>query len=138
MSEIVVGNRWLYDTLAGDATLAGQAPGGVHEGEAPSGSAYPLVLFQWIGGFDSAVLNAIRIWHSGVWIVKAIGVGPSLASLSDVAARIDLLLHRASGAPSGGVVHTATREAPHRSAYTDAGVRYVELGGRYRIQVSRS
>lgn len=132
--ETIVADTWIYSTLTGDSALMGEVTG-VHSTSRPRDSDLPAVIFDWIAGSDITYINGIRVWHSGVWVVKAVAATTSWADLQAAAERIDVLLHRQSGTAAGGTVFTATREAPHRQAYSDEGVSYRELGGRFRIEV---
>lgn len=132
--ETLVGDTWLYATLTGDAALMAEVTD-VHSTSRPQGSQLPAVVFEWLAGRDVTYVNGIRVWHSGVWIVKAVAQTSSWSDLDAAAERIDALLHRQSGTGAGGTVFTSTREAPFRSSYSDEGVHYRELGGRFRIDV---
>lgn len=135
--ETIVADTWLYETLTGDSALMAEVTG-VHSTSRTRDSELPAVVFEWLAGTDVMYVNGIRVWHSGVWIVKAVDVTSSWTDVQTAAERIDALLHRQSGSPTGGTVFTATREAPFRSAYTNEGVSYRELGGRFRIAVQKS
>lgn len=135
MDETLVADTWLANTLTNDAQLMGEV-NGVYSSEAPQGAPMPYVIFEWMGGTDVTFVNGIRVWHSGVWVVKAVDETTTFADLQTAAERLEALLHRQSGNNSGGTVFTATREAPFRSAYSDdSGKSYRELGGRFRIEV---
>lgn len=137
MSEPIVADTWLYATLSGDATLTGIVTS-VEQGIAPAGTAVPYVVFGYLGGADLMVVDRIRVWHNGVWVVKAVTTGSDWTAITEAADRIDELLHRQSGTPSGGVVLEAVREGVHRADYITDGVRHLELGGRYRILAQQS
>lgn len=132
MSETLVVDTWLYSTLSSDATLDGIVTT-VEQGIAPAGTKVPYVVFAYLGGADLMVVDGIRVWHNGVWIVKAVTSGSDWTAIGQAADRIDELLHRQSGNPAGGVVLSAVREGEHRSDYFQDGVRNLELGGRYRV-----
>lgn len=132
--ETIVADTWLYTTLTGDAALMAEVTG-VHSTQASQDAELPYVMFEWLAGTDVTYVNGIRVWHSGVWVVKAVDDTSSWTDLQTAAERIDTLLHRQGGSPSGGTVFTSTREAPFRASYSDEGVHYRELGGRFRIEV---
>lgn len=146
--ETIVADTWLYETLNSDSTLMA-AVNSVHSTQASRTSILPYVVFEWLAGSDIMYVNAHRVWHSGVWIVKAVATTGSWNDLSAAAERIDVLLHRQSGIPSGyvdvysdgmaiGQVFSSVRESAFRNAYSDEGRQYRELGGRFRIDVQKS
>lgn len=135
--ETLVADTWLHQTLTGDVALMAEV-NSVHSSQAPQNAVMPYVVFDWLGGQDVTYVNGIRVWHSGLWVVKAVDEATTYSVLSAAADRIEALLHRQGGNPDGGTVFTATREAPFRSSYSDdAGKSYRELGGRFRIEVQR-
>lgn len=138
MSESQVSARWLYDTLSGDATLAGYAPGGVWDSQAPENVDYPVVVIGWQGEFDVYVVGAARVMASQAWLVKAVGDEASFDVLYDAASRIDVLLHDTSGTATGGTVFASTRERGMRLDELARGVPYRHLGGVYRLLTQKS
>lgn len=134
----MVAAAWLYETLAGDATLAGMlavAPSGgpgVYDTEAEEGATFPYVVFD--AREQSSVLGtgARRVWQDGVWIVRGVAEGESFGELEGIANRIDALLHRQSGTVEGGRAE-AFQEDPFELAYSIGGRKFRELGGAYRV-----
>lgn len=146
--ETIVADTWLYETLTGDTALMAEV-NGVHSTQASQAVALPYVVFEWLAGTDVMYVNAHRVWHSGVWVVRAVAQTGSWNDLSAAADRIDVLLHRESGFPTGwvdvwsagwviGRVFSSVRESAFRNAYSDEGRQYRELGGRFRIDVQKS
>lgn len=127
--------EWLVTTLA-DATLAGLVPSGVWNMQAPENTAYPLIVFQMMAGNDYAAVGANRIWTNLVYMVKVIGETADFSTLSAAAARIDALLHRASGNATDGTIWSCVREQTIRLPDAIAGRQYRQAGGLYRIYAS--
>lgn len=142
MNEDDVAGQWLYSTLVADATLAALTPGGIHEGVAPPDVTTPYVVFAFVSGVDRMAVGAIRVWTDMLWDVTAVAQGTDTRVLRPISARIDALLHDASGTvASGGVVLTANREAvirrgPERDA-TD-GRLYLYRTQEYRVKAQKT
>lgn len=133
---------WLYQTFAGDSTLApliGGAAPRIYNGVAPAGSQYPFVVLQLLsGGNDLMALGAIRIWADMLWLIKAVTKGASTGPLEPIANRIDQLLHAASGTVTSGVIWECVRERPFELPTVENGVSYQQIGGEYRIKASNA
>lgn len=146
MSELSVAATWIYETLAGDATLVAliaSAPGrpgdpGIYDEKAEQGAAFPLVLFQDNNPEDVLGVGARRLMQSGEWLVRVVGQTRSYESLVTIADRIDTLLHLQDGSVSGGAVEGCHRERPYRLAYDVEGVEYREMGGFYYLYAKES
>lgn len=108
---------------------------GVYSDIAPQGTKFPYVIFSFQGGHDVSTVNALRIWSSLLYQVKAVTDSPSFGSIAGIVRQIDILLHRASGAPTGGVVVSCDRQDPLRYVEFTNGEQYLHLGGLYRLQV---
>lgn len=136
--EMAAAREWLFSTLTADATLIALLPGGATAGvnhrRAAQGTAYPIVIYQFMSGVDYAAVGAYRIWTNMVWLVKAVGASADAATIDAIAARIDTLLQRGSGTPASGVVASCVRESVVDYVDDVAGsVPYSHLGGNYRI-----
>lgn len=131
---------WLYATLAADSALAALVggPGSprIFSELAPSGSAFPLVLFTLQSSTDVVgATESTRIMIDAVYAVTAIAeTGTWVGDLQDIADRIDAALHSSVG----GIVDSTTVFTSHRIQ----GLRLLEerdgrqfrrLGGIYRI-----
>lgn len=131
-AETAAADDFLYTTLHGDATLMGLVTDVVNT--EPAGVlAYPFVIFQFMSGIDYAAVGAFRIWTNMVYLVKVVGDTPVYADLTAAVARIDTLLHRASGAVTDGTVWSCVREQAFRMPETVAGRQFRHDGGLYRI-----
>jgi len=105
---------------------------------APSGAAYPLVVYSHQGSHDVRGVGPTRIMASMVYQVKVIGIGSAagFGAVKAVADRIDSLLHGASGSVVDGRVLSCVREQGISYVETSGSVAYSHLGGLYRLQVA--
>lgn len=136
--EITVAERWIYSVLAADGALTAAAPGGIHSELAPAGTAYPFVVFQWMGADDVYGTGATRIMVRPLYLVKAVGTGTSKIALETAARRVDALLHQKSNITlATGEVLASHREAPFSLATLENGIQYRHLGGLYRLYIQQ-
>lgn len=125
-------SQWLYSTLSVSAVTT-LATGGVHVGIVPTTVDPPYVVARMpTGSDDLMVVGAVRIWSPQLWDV--IAVSEVWETADKIAAAVDLLLHKGSGAPSSGIVHECTRERQISFDEEDEGVQYVYVGGTYLIK----
>ena len=92
-AELPTIEKWIYQQLAGDATVTGIVGNRIYSEIAPQGAIFPLVLFAHIGNVD--VLRAGRNGRmaKNIFLVRAIGEGSSTTGvLKTVADRFDPLL----------------------------------------------
>ena len=96
--EGAYGLQWLKSTLAGDATLSIDVPGGVYRGVAPPGTLTPFVIISLQSpGIDVLTVNAYRLMSQPLFMVKAVGPASITAAIVAAANQIDALLGRSSG-----------------------------------------
>lgn len=130
--------RHIVTTLRGDATLsAALGAGKVHQGVAPEGAAYPLVLVQsYTSPVDTTYNGGARAMTVGTYSVRVVGHGDSMGPLLPIVQRVDELLHDSEGIYPEGDVVACHRTEETEMAEVRAGrtVRY--LGGRYSIVVA--
>jgi hypothetical protein len=108
--EPAVAEEWLSATLNGDPTLTALVPGAAWNTQADEGTSYPL------------------------YMVKVIGETAAFLDVDVAAARIDALLHRASGTVADGTIVSCVREQTFRLSESIAGgLQYRQAGGLYRI-----
>lgn len=134
--EPAVAEEWLDGLLNGDATLTGLVPSGAWNAQADEGTAFPLIVYQMMSGIDLAVVGAVRIWTNLIYQVKVIGQTANYAALNAAVARIDTLLHRASGSAADGTVWACVREQTIRLPDSVAGKQFRHAGATYRIYAS--
>lgn len=131
---------WTIATLKASAPFMAAVPGGVHEGVAPAGTAYPhcVVNVQSPGNDVMAVagarLMAVPLIQVAVWGLAESGWG-ELITAADAA---DAVLHQARhGTPptnDADVLSSLREQSVIRSVLED-GTLYSVLGGLYRQQV---
>lgn len=132
--EADVADEFLYNTLHGDAALMGLVTN-VYNSEGTQGIViYPAVIFQFMSAVDYAAVGAARIWADMIYLVKVVGETADYAVLGPAVARIDTLLHRASGTVADGTVWSCTREQPFRMPDSLASKQYRHAGATYRIR----
>jgi uncharacterized membrane protein YjdF len=131
--EVVdIADRWLKETLTGDATLSGMVGGRITGDDYPTDWVNPLVQYEMSSTRDTYGVGAVRIATHSVYVVKVIGEGSSYAPLRPIAQRIDALLHGARQTTAYGHIEI-WREAVVRYPETVVGVRHRHLGGMYRV-----
>jgi hypothetical protein len=137
MAETNAAEKWIYATLAADATLTGLVGTRIYRNRVPQDvtSPYPCVVFAYLSGRDRRGVGTWRAWSNTLYVVRGIDeTENSLGPLKTVADRIDAVLHGASGATSEGTVWAAVREEPYSLSEEGPGGRIFEhLGGIYRI-----
>lgn len=125
--------EWLYETLSGDATLAGLTPGGFHEHPAPEGTAGDRVTYQLQAPRDVDVVGSHRVLEELLVLVRVIGDGRSTKRLQPAADRLDVLLQRASGTTEDARILNCRRLSTFWLPEVSQGKHYRHLGGIYEI-----
>jgi hypothetical protein len=139
---------WLTQTLGGDSTLAGFAPGGVWRAVAPPDTPVPYVIMSHQAGGDVVTLDGYRVLTSMVIQVKAVGPAGITDTINSAAARIDRLLGGPPGRAAGqttimvnavaeGYMYDTHREQPLVVDETVNGEDWTNIGGFYRCQVGQ-
>lgn len=127
----------LIAKLAGDATLATLAPGGVFREVAPQGVAEPYVIVQLIGHRDDYQLNRAQAFEDCTYMVKAVQQANSGTAVQAVADRVQALLHNGTLTITGYRLVNLMRT--ERIAYVeideDRDRRYQHRGGLYEVLV---
>lgn len=134
MNELTRAERWLYERLSGDATLAALVGGRVYSTVAPQGAVYPFVLYSLLYSADVATANNTRVFARLSYVVRAVGQTASNASLEAIADRVDVALQRID-APTAGAHAEAGRERAFFLGEIVDGVQYRHVGGVYRLLV---
>jgi hypothetical protein len=139
VQETFRAEQWLYSLLSGDTGAGGVSTlvgGRIYAYIAPSGAAYPLVVFSHQAGHDVRGVGTTRIMASMVYQVKAIGKGSAanFGAVKAVADRIDALLQGSSGSVADGYVVSCVRETPVSYVETNGSDVFSHLGGLFRIQ----
>jgi len=134
--EMEIGFEFLYQALVGDAQIVADVGAGqVYEDEAPAEAVYPfIVIGMGESGQDAVGANNQRCMVVCSALVRVVGLGNDMVRLKRVCARVDAVLHGASGMMGGHMVMT-TRERPFRSSGWVGNVLYKNLGGFYRVEI---
>jgi hypothetical protein len=143
VSEVVLGMRFLYAKLSTDSSLMTLAPGGVHRGSAPSGTATPFVVIAHQAGRDSLTMNRTRLMSKILYQVRAVGPAKNTTAIEGAANRIDTLLKKEPGAPpesvSGGLIDAYYREEPLQfDEIVPPGDKWSNYGGLYRLEIEQT
>jgi hypothetical protein len=130
MNEADIVAEWFYSTIHGDPVLA---PYPCYEEPAPAEATFPRITFSQSSGGEVQGHNAIRIFYSGIWLVKGIDRYASFSRLKVIANRLDEILHRADGLVVSGNVLFCVREESIRLAEIDNGIQYRHSGFLFRV-----
>lgn len=134
------GFDFLFGVLNPLATAGGG--GGAHLGIAPEATASPFTVYSLQSGTDLMVINGVRVWNNGLYLVKACGPVTQSAAIYALAASNDAALHRQGGISVGsgtGLMLSCTREQTIVLPETvvNAG-QWLNVGGLYRLYVQAS
>lgn len=129
--ETTAAERWLYETLAGDAELTALVSDRIFGYIAPIEAVFPLVVFQVQAGADVRGVGPTRIMSALTMVVRGVDRGQSFVGLEAIADRIDALLQGRSGVGVLGCV----RLEPLALAEVVDGIQYRHLGGIYQMYV---
>ncbi|MFN8533848.1 MAG: hypothetical protein U0556_09895 [Dehalococcoidia bacterium] len=140
MIEIERAVEWAVDTLKADDGAGGVntlAGGRIYSGRsAPPEATRPYVLVHGEPGED-LLGNGGRIWHAGTLVARGVAEGwsdlPALALADRIDGQLEGKRHQPAG--SDATLVTCQRERSWRNEYIVAGIRFVELGGRYRVAI---
>lgn len=146
VTEITIGEAWIYELLATDPTLNGLGydDSRVWSAIAPAGTPYPYIIITRQASRDVNGLGnrLARIMSSVLFQVAAIDEGPQWEDLAAAAKRIDELLHGKEGTVFDddgttplGYVLSSVREQPFSLVEAVEGKQYRRLGGLYRLQL---
>lgn len=127
-----------------DTTLTPLASGGAWEGVGPVNAVPPYIVYQLDAASDVAGVAGIRLWHSGLYLVKVTGpaAGAGFAALVTIADAIDAALQlvgdRTIGAASDGFLIRCEREGviPIPPELVN-GETWASLGALWRIQAKQ-
>lgn len=127
--------EYLYGALSGDDTLAPLIHG-VFEGVADAGTDTPYIVFFQQSSNDTTGQNGYRLLTQDLWMVEAISTADDYTTLKTIADQVDTLLGRvihANGADSTQL--SLVRERPSQRLEVTGGVKYLRLGGQYRVWI---
>lgn len=130
---------WIYGTLSEDSTLMGLIGGLDHLSGTLSAVPLetPYVTFLCQSSRDVGGVGGIRISTDNLYIVKAVAQGGTWDDVSQIASRVDYLLHRpGSVMTEGSGSLSCIRESIVQYPEVTEGLQYRHLGGIYRIRAS--
>lgn len=133
---------WVVATLRASSAFLAATPGGVHEGVAPPGTAYPhCTVSMQSPGADRMGVAGYRLFATPLIAVQVWGLAENgWSALVTAADTADALLHQARHASAGvgtpdATVISSLREQPIMRTVVEDGIAYSVLGGLYRQQV---
>lgn len=134
--EIV--DKWLWDTLSGDATLSGMVNGRISGTLSDRVLETPYVHFSYQSDRNITAIGGEIISVDCRYLVKAVGKTSSWGTILPMAKRIQELIHRPyqTFQVTGVGSLTTIRESVVQQPESDSGIQYRHLGGIYRIRAS--
>lgn len=131
-------DAWLDTTLRNDPVLSSLINGRVYNTLAPTDAPLPYVVWSYQGGSDVAAIGTQRVFVRCVYQVRAVGTGSSYVPLRNIADRVDVVLHGATGSVPGGRILSVAREQVVQLLEVIDGIMVRYLGGLYRVLVQES
>lgn len=132
--EVVIALSFLHITLTGDVNLTSAAPGGCWPDEVPANKSAPYVIYGFMSGVDTLTANAVRLLTQPLYQVRASGPASAIDLVAAAATYVDDLLKRQTNiSVPGGLVAGCYRESPLHIPGTIDGVKWVSIGGLYRM-----
>lgn len=135
--------RALYGTLAGDVTLnalLGTPATGfsksIYHRQAPSGAAFPFVIFQKQAGTPQDAFGDPGALEHDVWLIKGVARDMSADTAEAIQARLITLLNDAALSISGATLAYLRRQSDVEYGETVDGVRYEHSGALFRLVTS--
>lgn len=96
--SVLTADRWLYETITGDAQLHATLGNRVFVDNAPLGTSYPLAVMTFVTANQISNVSADRVADNELWQVALWTDEPNYTSIESVANRLRAVLHKASGA----------------------------------------
>lgn len=129
-------DQWIMTTLLNDgplqALLGPDYADRIWTDVAPETVSGIVVVSQYQQDGDDLMGVGTARWATrGTWVVKAIAPGMSYEPVRAIAARVDAILHGASGTVADGPVLAFVRTGPVRYPEQANDQHYRHLGGRY-------
>lgn len=137
-NELIVGQTFLVQQLAGSSAVTTAAPGGIWDELVPlesSGDGVVSVLFHLQSpGADFIITGGYRLMTEPLYLVAAVGRVLADDLLQPAADALDNALHQADVTLAGRRV-TCLREQPWKDVQTDGTTEYRRVGGLYRLEI---
>lgn len=135
MTNTVLGTRrWIYQTLAADATVTSVVGTRIFAEEAPQQTAFPLIVFAHIGNVDSFRSGKNGRVNKAIWLVRVVNLGSSVEGGSaTVAERFDPLLLQQNVLTNGTLINYVQHDQDHVRSDSEEGVPMTYLGSYYLV-----
>lgn len=139
-NELPAAAKWLYGKLIGDAALTALVSNRVYADVAPTGAAFPYVVFSITGVSDLQAMGPDRAAVTVTMVVRAVTQGSSTVALEPVASRVDELLQvkTPTTVSLGGRTYnllSCARQTALAYPETVEGKPYRHLGGLYVMMI---
>ena len=125
---------FLAARLTADATLMADVTA-VYEDVAHSAAVYPFIVLSLQDAEDVIGVNLTRTSVLCNVLARVVGLGTDMTRLKRASARMDYLLHDATGTQDARQV-LSYRIKPYRAGGFEGTIPYKNLGGVYRLEVS--
>lgn len=132
--------RALYGKLAGDTTLnalLGTPATGfsksIYYQEAPTGAAYPYIIFDQQSGVPTEAFTDPSALETDVWLVKAIDRNTTADVAEAIRARCVVLLNDTTLSISGATLLYLRRRSDVRYPENTDGIQYRHAGSLFRL-----
>lgn len=136
MSSVMTAERWLYGKLSGDTGTGGVytlVATRIYNGAAAQGAAYPLIVYQSLSGVDVQGVGSEFIMVNEIFSVKAVAQAQTYGTVETIANRVNAVLHKSSGAVSGGTVLACVRLYVDKMEEIVNGTMFKTIMQRYRV-----
>lgn len=107
----------------------------VYEDVAHSAAVYPFIVLSLQDAEDVIGVNLTRTSVQCNVLARVVGLGTDMTRLKRASARMDYLLHGATGTQDARQV-LSYRIKPYRAGGFEGTIPYKNLGGVYRLEVS--
>ena len=139
VSEIQQAKKWIYDKLSANVDIAAAVGTNIFADTIPvSPRPGRYILYNLMAATDVDGLGTNRLITSALFQVRQVNVGAPDTTARRVDKRIDDVLQVQVSQLSGDFYYSSRRESVvDRAEYDSANVRYHNLGGLFRIWISR-
>lgn len=141
LAELPRIERFIYQTLSGDATITGIVANRIYSGAIPqSVTLWPAIVYYPLSaGEDVRGPGPTRIWTAPLYLIKAVSQSASVATLQTLCDRIETLFHGLKGSANGDtIIQFCLRERAFRMTTVEApgNTIFAHLGGEFRFAAS--
>lgn len=140
--EVAISLKWLMALLRANNDLTAAAPGGVHRGRAPAGTATPFVVLGLQSGSATLSGNAVRLMSKQLFLAKAVGETAKSEDVAQAAAILDDALvngvKTAGMEATGGLILACYPEQPFMLDEVTGSEEWTHIGGLYRLLTQKT